>query len=97
MIGIGQTYTDLTIFLDGSTFKNCKFRKCHLVYSGLQGVALDGCDFGEGVTWAFDGPAKIISKFLSSLYASGATELIENFFQQIRGQPAGSGVAPTFH
>ena len=96
MIGIGEDYTDLTIFLDGSTFKNCKFRKCHLVYSGLQGVALDGCDF-EGVTWAFEGPAKNIVNFLTALYAGGATQLIENTFQHIRGQPPGVGPAPTFH
>ena len=97
MIGIGQTYTNLTIYLDGGTFKDCKFQKCHIVYNGLQGVSLIGCEFGEGVTWAFEGPANNISVFLTALYASGATQLIENFFQRIRGQPPGSGPVPTLH
>ncbi len=97
MIAISKTYHDITIHLDGGTFKNCKFRNCRLVYCGLQGVMFDGCDFGEGVTWNFDGPARNIATFLTALYAMVATELIENFFQKIRGKPPGSGAAPTYH
>ena len=97
MIATGKTFTNLSICLDGGTFKNCKFRNCQLAFHGLLSVTLDGCDFGEGVTWRFDGPASNVTNFLSALYAGGASELIENFFQQIRGQPIGSGPAPTFH
>ena len=84
-----------SISLDGGTFENCDFDKCEISFSGYLPVHLTGCKFGPDVKWSFVGPAGNAIEFLRAIYAQGATELIENTFEQIRGNPPKSG--PTLH
>ena len=90
MIAKEQTFENLTIQLDGSTFINCTFKTCELVYSGLLTVTLNGCAF-DNVRWRFTGPAGDTVQFMKALYEGGAAELIENTFRTIRGEAVEQG------
>ena len=94
MIAQEQTFENLTIQLDGSTFTNCTFRACKLIYNGLFAVTLDRCKF-DNVKWRFAGPAGDTVLFMQLLYKAGAVELIENTFRNIRGEVVEQG--PTLH
>ena len=84
-----------SISLDGGTFENCDFDKCEVIFSGYLPVRITGCKFGPDVKWSFSGPASNTISFMRSIYAQGATQLIENTFEQIRGSPSKGG--PTLH
>lgn len=86
MIAEAEHFKNITIQLDGSTFIDCTFESCELVYSGLLPVRIAGCEFKEGITWTFVGAASLTVGFMQSLYKAGATNLIENTFRQIRGE-----------
>ena len=81
-----------SISLDGGTFESCDFDNCELVFSGYLPVHLSNCVFGSGVKWSFAGPAGNTIKFMQAIYAQGATVLVENTFEEIRGNPPKSGV-----
>lgn len=85
MIAEKQTFTDKTVFLDGSSFYYCHFVSCKMVYNGLEGAVIDGCSF-DGCSWQFDGPAAKTIGFMSALYQQGgeAKTLIEETFKNIR-------------
>ncbi len=80
-----------SISLDGGTFEHCDFDKCELIFSGYLPVAFHHCKFGPDTKWSFSGPANNTVMFMQAIYASGATELLENTFEQIRGNPPKSG------
>ncbi len=86
MITQQQTLKNLTIQLDGETFVGCTFESCELVYNGLMSTHFVDCVFGENIRWRFEGPASNTVEFMKALYQSGAAELIENIFRQIRGK-----------
>ncbi len=94
MITEDRTFKGRKISLDGGSFYSCEFDECTLVYSGYLPVILDGCNFND-CKWEFHGPALNTVGFMKTLYAGGATKLIENIFGQIRGEEAGSG--PILH
>ena len=81
-----------SISLDGGTYENCDFDNCELIFSGYLPVHLSDCVFGSGVKWSFAGPANNTVAFMRAIYAQGATVLVENTFEQIRGNPPKSGV-----
>lgn len=83
MIAHGETFRDTMIAIDGSTFVNCTFEKCVLVYSGLLPACLDGNSF-TACRWEFGGPAANTLNFMAALYRSGARDLVELTFQGIR-------------
>ena len=84
MIAKNQKFIGLRISLDGGAFHECTFDGCHLVYSGFLPVTLDECTY-RNCEWEFAGPALNTLNFMQGIYAVGATELMENTFQQIRG------------
>ena len=84
MIAKNQKFMGLRISLDGGAFHECTFDGCHLVYSGFLPVTLDECTY-RNCEWEFAGPALNTLNFMQGIYAVGATELMENTFQQIRG------------
>jgi hypothetical protein len=88
MIANAQTFTDIQVFLDGSTFTNCTFVRCELVYSGFLPASLSGNRFDGGCRWSLTGPALNTLRFMSTLHqAGGGTQaLIENVFDSIRGK-----------
>ena len=95
MIIKNQKIRNTSISLDGGTFEHCDFDNCKLTYSGYLPVVLSHCKFGANVKWNFAGPATNTLMFMQAIYSAGATELIENAFEQIRGNPPKSG--PTLH
>lgn len=94
MIAHGQKYENLTIFLDGSSFYDCQFINCNMVFSGVIGFLMEKPVY-QGCRWTPQGPALHTIQLLSNLYRSGATELVEALFQMIKngGQATAAPVA----
>jgi hypothetical protein len=87
MIAENQTFTDKRIWVDGSSFHNCRFIRCVFVYSGLMGVAIVDPAEVTDCRWEFQGPAKETINFMTAFYQAGSRELIESIFDDIRGRP----------
>jgi hypothetical protein len=86
MIAQNQTYTGIQISLDGNSFQDCIFEKCHLVISGILPFTLHKCKFNE-CTWRFAGPAESTFRTLASLYQlPGMASALEATFEHIRGK-----------
>ena len=81
-----QKFENVTIFLDGSSFIECTFENCNLIYSGLLPAALNTNSFNN-CRWEFSGAAQNTVGFMADLYRAGAQELIEATFDNIRGKP----------
>ncbi len=90
MIAENTTFKGRKINIDGGSFYSCQFDGCTLVFSGLMPATLDDCDFNN-CSWEFNGPASNTIVFMKAFYAGGGKELIENIFQNIRGQSTGPG------
>lgn len=90
MIADNMTFQGKSVTLDGSSFYGCEFDGCILVFNGLLPVILEGCSFSD-CSWEFSGPARNTVNFMKALYESGATDLVENTLQDIRGEPTGRG------
>ena len=84
-----------SICLDGGTFEGCEFADCELIVSGYLPIHLTGCNFGDNIQWTFTGPANSTIVFMKALYQMGLTDLVENTFELIRGNPPKSG--PVLH
>jgi hypothetical protein len=63
MAAKGQIFKDETIILDGSSFENCKFLNCKLVYSGGDIPKIVNCGLDKP-EWIFDGAAGRVITFL---------------------------------
>ncbi|MDF1606907.1 hypothetical protein PZ897_01820 [Hoeflea sp. YIM 152468] len=92
-----RSFVEKAVMLDGSTFSDCVFSHCRLVYSGGDIPVLTGCQFNE-CNWQFSGDAANTIAFLSSMYQGGFDRLIESTFHEIRrgamiNQPALPGPA----
>lgn len=91
MIAENRTFKNRKINLDGGSFYACEFRGCTLLFSALMEVDIDKCTFVNDCTWQFVGPAANMLAFMSVLYATGAKDLVEVTFKQIRGEGVDSG------
>lgn len=85
MIASNQTFADKTVYLDGSSFYDCVFERCDLVFSGVLPATLSNPRFVD-CRWQVVGPAQTTVGFLSALYRAGAKDLIEATFDTIRGK-----------
>ena len=93
MIAKDQTFSGMTICLDGGTFVNCRFERCTIVISGQLPIVLDNPRFLD-CQWSFIGPASTTVSFMSAMYRAGAKDLIEATCNSIMGkgpQPPGLG------
>ena len=79
----GATFSNETVVLDGNDYRNCTFDNCEIVFNGTDSVSLFGINFND-CRWTFDGPAGRTIDFMTALYQSGMTELIEGTFENIR-------------
>ncbi len=94
MIAHGQKFENVTIFLDGSSFYNCQFSNCNLVFSGVVGFLMDHPVY-QNCRWTPQGPALQTIQLLSNLYSSGAVDLIEAVIKAIKsGPPAATSGGP---
>ncbi len=79
----GRTFQDCDVDLDGSSFVDCRFTGCHMVYAGGALPVLSDCQFDD-CSWSFAGEAANTIAFLSGFYNGGLEDLIERTFHQIR-------------
>jgi hypothetical protein len=95
MIATEQTYENMMIYLDGSTFVECRFIRCTLSYSGLLPVHLERNAF-DNCNYAFTGPAAATMAFLTGLYHGGGPvgeQAVEQIFEDVRTGKVGD-IAP---
>jgi Zn-finger protein len=85
MIARDQTFSKMRITIDGCSFYNCTFDGCVLVYCASLPVVLENCQYTSGCRWEMDRAAKATLDFLTAMYRGGATSIIENTFDLIRG------------
>ena len=85
MIAKDQTFTGLTICLDGGTFSNCRFERCTIVISGVLPIMLENPRFVD-CQWSFIGPASNTVSFMAAMYRAGAKDLIETTWNSILGK-----------
>ena len=91
MIAREQTFSHMRIVVDGCAFYNCTFRSCVFVYCGSLPVVMENNRFDRNCRWEFDRAAKSTMDFLATMYRAGATQLVENTFDAIRGgRPQGT-------
>lgn len=63
---VGETFEDRTLVLDDSSYVDCVFINCRLVYSGSGAVNLSGCRF-TGSSFHFEDAAGNTVAFLNAL------------------------------
>jgi hypothetical protein len=86
MLARNETFTDMRIVLDGSSFYECTFRSCVFIYCASLPVVMENCQY-ERCTWEMDRAAKSTLDFLATMYRAGASKLVENTFDLVRGAP----------
>ena len=70
---------------------NCTFRSCVFIYCASLPVVMEKNHFEGDCRWEFDRAAKSTIGFLATMYRAGATRLVENTFDAIRGvRPQGT-------
>jgi hypothetical protein len=89
MIAHDQVFTDVQVYLDGSSFYRCKFQRCTIVIHGFLGCTLVDPQFID-CRWTVAGPAQTTFELMAALYRVGAVDLIEATFDQIRGRGRGA-------
>ena len=94
MITEKMAFEGKTIVLDGSSFYECQFKGCTLIFNGVLPVTIDACSC-DGCKWQFSGPAQNTIAFMQALYASGIKELLEDIIRVIRGENVEHG--PVLH
>ncbi len=85
MIAKGETFSGMTINLDGGTFVDCRFEKCNIVICSLLPITLENPRFVD-CTWSFSGPASNTVSFMAAMYRAGAKDLIEKTCASILGK-----------
>ena len=85
MLAKGQRFEGARISLDGSSFYDCVFARCTLIYSGVLPVVMDNNRFDD-CAWEFQGPATNTMSFLKAVYSAGASQLVEQTFESIRSR-----------
>lgn len=84
-----QTFENERLVLDGSSFTNCVFRNCQVVYYGTGPIKLHGNKFVDTqVLWG--GPAAQTVAILAKMYHGGMKLVVETVIDQIR-----KGAVPT--
>lgn len=86
MIAKNQTFNGVNIVLDGSSFYDCTFENCTIIFSATLPFTLQNPKFTD-CKWEMVGPADQTLKYLAALYQAGAQELVEATFDNIRGKP----------
>jgi len=95
MIARDQTFEDMEIYLDGSSFYNCTFKRCRFIYSGVVPTTIAGRFDVVDCQWAFAGPAANMIQFMSGMYKAGMKEMVEHMIANIRGEATKFGVPVT--
>jgi hypothetical protein len=85
MLAKDQKFDKATLSLDGGTYVDSVFERCHVLISGLLPIHLQNPRFVD-CTWAFTGPASNTINLMSDMYRAGARELIEATCNNIMGK-----------
>jgi hypothetical protein len=62
-----RRFADETVELNGSSFSDCSFERCHLRYCGGGDFSFRGCSFID-VVWLWEGAALNTLRMLSAMY-----------------------------
>lgn len=62
----GQKFDGATVQLDGTSYRNCRFVRCTLVYRGGP-TRVESCSFFPGCTFEFQDNAAFLLQTLSEL------------------------------
>jgi len=79
-------YENIEERLDGNRYINCIFKRCLLIYGGMEVVTLEGCEFHK-CKWSFVDAAARTINFMAGLYhgaGEGGKDLVEKTFANIR-------------
>jgi len=79
-------FENTEVRLDGNRYINCIFKRCLLIYGGMEVVTLEGCGFHE-CKWSFVDAAARTINFMAGLYhgaGEGGRNLVEDTFTNIR-------------
>lgn len=66
----GKRFADQTVELNGDTFVDCTFERCHLRYIGHSEFSLRGCTFIDPV-WVWEGAVLNTIRMLAAMYRLG--------------------------
>ncbi|MBM3150010.1 MAG: hypothetical protein FJZ88_08325 [Chloroflexi bacterium] len=80
-----KTFSGDEVLLDGNEYYECIFTNCRLVYRGGGDMSIVGCTF-DNPQWVFGGSAANTIRFLEAIYRDGGRMLIEQTFDNIRGE-----------
>ncbi len=86
-----ETFEGKSITLDGNEYIDCHFKLCNMIYAGGE-CTFSGNGVNHNCTWTLSQNAGRTILFLAGLYKMGATNLIENTFELIRGKPMSGGM-----
>lgn len=78
-----RSFDNRRVDLDGTAFRNCRFARCEMVYSGGQPPEITGCHFDD-CNWSFGGSAALTLGFLSAMHGGGFSDLVESTFEMAR-------------
>jgi hypothetical protein len=82
----GYQFENEDVIIDFTTYENCYFKNCKIIYFGQGPIGLLGGTF-ENCQWGFAGPAANTVLFLRAMYHGnneGGRALVEDTFQNIR-------------
>jgi len=85
MLARNQTFNDMSIVIDGSSFYACTFNRCKMIFAGILPGTLDNPTFND-CQWEFAPPASNAIGFMTAIYKTGGADLVENIFSTIRGE-----------
>jgi hypothetical protein len=86
-----STFSNMTVDLDGVSFRNCVFQGCALRYSGGEPPTMVDCNFYRS-RFEFAGAASDTLSFMRAIYhgmGDGGKKLIEGTFASIKERRAG--------
>lgn len=81
----GELFTDKTVVLDYTSYRDCTFRDCIIVFHGHGPIGLVDCEF-DNCDWMFNDAAANTLHFMTTMYqhGGGADQIIEQTFDNIR-------------
>jgi hypothetical protein len=81
----GESFADETVVLDYTSYRNCTFENCAIVFHGHGSIGLVDCEF-DNCDWVFNDAAANTLQFMATMYqhGGGADQIIEQTFDNIR-------------
>lgn len=81
----GESFSNTTVVLDYTHYKDCSFHDCTMIFHGHGGTGLVDCKF-DNCQWRFGSAAGRTLEFMATMYShgGGAQNIIDQTFENIR-------------